>query len=100
MISWLNQDESRFLKIDWLPSYSELKDALETYGFLLNSPLEDSSDVEMVLGGNVNTMLPYISKNISFPKVFGNDEVEWLQIAKRKLGFQNEHDILFSWMSF
>ncbi|KAI3706428.1 hypothetical protein L6452_24168 [Arctium lappa] len=45
-----NEDEPRFLKIDWLPSYSELKGALETYGFLLHSPLEDSSDAEMVLG--------------------------------------------------
>ncbi|KVH90754.1 hypothetical protein Ccrd_007244 [Cynara cardunculus var. scolymus] len=45
-----NEDELLFLKIDWLPSFSELKGALETYGFLLHSPLEDSSDAEMILG--------------------------------------------------
>ncbi|KAJ9554701.1 hypothetical protein OSB04_009315 [Centaurea solstitialis] len=50
ILSLKDEDEPRFLKIDWLPSYSDLKGALETYGFLLHSPLEDSSDAEMVLG--------------------------------------------------
>ncbi|KAK1429151.1 hypothetical protein QVD17_11354 [Tagetes erecta] len=45
-----NEHESPSIRIDWLPSYSELKDALETYGFILHSPTNDSSDAEFVLG--------------------------------------------------
>ncbi|KAI3822825.1 hypothetical protein L1987_10423 [Smallanthus sonchifolius] len=45
-----NEGESPSIKIDWLPSYSELKGVLETYGFLLHSPTKDSPDTEIVLG--------------------------------------------------
>ncbi|KAK9079104.1 hypothetical protein SSX86_000774 [Deinandra increscens subsp. villosa] len=48
-----NEDESPSVRIDWIPSYSELKCFLETYGFLLHSPTndsKDSSDTEMVPG--------------------------------------------------
>ncbi|KAI7751396.1 hypothetical protein M8C21_028746, partial [Ambrosia artemisiifolia] len=43
-----NEGESPSIKIDWLPGYSGLKAALETYGFLFHSPTEDSLDTEMI----------------------------------------------------
>ena len=52
---FLNQGDSPSLKIDWLPSYSELKVGLENYGFLLHSPVKASSDAEMDLGGNISS---------------------------------------------
>ncbi|KAE9445877.1 hypothetical protein C3L33_22237, partial [Rhododendron williamsianum] len=36
------------IKIDWLPNYSEIKRALEIYGFRSDFPSRFSSDVEMV----------------------------------------------------
>ncbi|CAL5436149.1 unnamed protein product [Camellia sinensis] len=36
------------IKIDWLPNYSELKGALEIYGFILDSPSKFSSNMEIV----------------------------------------------------
>ncbi|XP_057800779.1 uncharacterized protein LOC131016168 isoform X2 [Salvia miltiorrhiza] len=39
-------DTSSF-KIDWLPRYSDLKRALQTYGFLFDSSPKSSSDIEM-----------------------------------------------------
>ncbi|KAF5810285.1 hypothetical protein HanXRQr2_Chr04g0167641 [Helianthus annuus] len=44
-----NEDESPSIKIDWLPSYSELSGALETFGFVFHSPTKDSSDTEIYL---------------------------------------------------
>ncbi|XP_076902252.1 uncharacterized protein LOC143556934 [Bidens hawaiensis] len=48
ILSLKNEDGSPSIRIDWLPSYLELKNALERYGFLLPSPNTDSSDTEMV----------------------------------------------------
>ncbi|KAI7751400.1 hypothetical protein M8C21_028750, partial [Ambrosia artemisiifolia] len=61
--------KSPSIKIDWLPSYSELKAALETYGFLFHSPTEDSSDTEMIFGDsesgeapqNIRTWIKYVA---------------------------------------
>ncbi|KAL3518438.1 hypothetical protein ACH5RR_021027 [Cinchona calisaya] len=36
------------IKLKWVPSHSELKRALEVYGFQLDSPFKLSSDVDMV----------------------------------------------------
>ncbi|KAI8530661.1 hypothetical protein RHMOL_Rhmol11G0077000 [Rhododendron molle] len=41
------------IKIDWLPNYSEIKKALEIYGFLSDFPSRFSSDVEMVNAGKL-----------------------------------------------
>lgn len=38
-------------EIKWLPNHSELRRALEVYGFLLDSPSKSSSSVEIVDGG-------------------------------------------------
>lgn len=36
------------IKIDWLPSYSDLKRAFDIYGYLLDSPSKRSSDIDMI----------------------------------------------------
>lgn len=41
------------IKIDWLPNYSEIKRALEIYGFRSDFPSRFSSDVEMVNAGKL-----------------------------------------------
>lgn len=37
LVIYSNQVDLQHVKIDWFPSYSELKLALENYGFLFNS---------------------------------------------------------------
>ncbi|GKB30933.1 hypothetical protein Tco_0870334 [Tanacetum coccineum] len=39
------EGDSSPLEINWLPSYSELSDAFDTYGFLLHSPVKASSEM-------------------------------------------------------
>ncbi|KAL8217179.1 hypothetical protein R6Q57_024016 [Mikania cordata] len=64
-----NEDESPSIRIDWLPCYSELKGALESYGFLFHFATKDSSDSEMVLGDseciepprNIRTWIKYVA---------------------------------------
>ncbi|KAJ0577163.1 hypothetical protein HanIR_Chr05g0232891 [Helianthus annuus] len=59
ILSLKNEDESPSIKIDWLPSYSELNGALETFGFVFHSPTKDSSDTEMLSGGIFIVLLPH-----------------------------------------
>lgn len=47
----LKQANSSGIKIDWLPSYSDLKRALGMYGYLLDSPSKLSSDIDMIHAG-------------------------------------------------
>ncbi|KAF5772678.1 hypothetical protein HanRHA438_Chr13g0590881 [Helianthus annuus] len=69
ILSLKNEDESTSIKIDWLPSYSELNGALETFGFVFHSPTKDSSDTEMLFGDsegseapqNVRTWIKYVA---------------------------------------
>ncbi|XP_028125457.1 uncharacterized protein LOC114322367 isoform X1 [Camellia sinensis] len=57
------------IKIDWLPNYSELKGALEIYGFILDSPSKFSSNMEIVTvdfgcGGppqNIRAWIKYVA---------------------------------------
>ncbi|XP_076919971.1 uncharacterized protein LOC143580955 [Bidens hawaiensis] len=58
VLSLKNEAASPSIRIDWLPSYSELKNALEHYGFLLPSPNNDSSDTEMVSGDSESIEAP------------------------------------------
>ncbi|KAG6438347.1 hypothetical protein SASPL_103287 [Salvia splendens] len=39
------------IKIDWLPSYSDLKRALQTYGFSFDLFSKSSADIQMVSAG-------------------------------------------------
>ncbi|GJR49456.1 hypothetical protein Tco_1399977 [Tanacetum coccineum] len=41
----VEEGDSSPLEINWLPSYSELSDAFDTYGFLLHSPVKASSEM-------------------------------------------------------
>ncbi|CAH1452555.1 unnamed protein product [Lactuca virosa] len=87
-----NEGESLSLKIDWLPTYLELNGALETYGYLLNSPKKDSCDTEMDLGDsehvgppqNIRAWIKYIStcsQARKFHFIFSTSEVEELVVV-------------------
>ncbi|KAL7595869.1 hypothetical protein Lser_V15G29018 [Lactuca serriola] len=87
-----NEGESLSLKIDWLPTYLELNGALETYGYLLNSPKKDSCDTEMDLGDsehvgppqNIRAWIKYIStcsQTRNFHFIFSTSEVEELVVV-------------------
>lgn len=55
-----NQADHSNTKLKWLPSHSELKRALQIYGFQLDSPSKLASDVEMVPPGrNFTFLLPW-----------------------------------------
>ena len=47
----INQPDHSSIKLVRVPSHSELKKALEVYGFQLDSSSKSSSDVEMVPAG-------------------------------------------------
>lgn len=49
ILSSKNKTDSS-IKIDWMPKYSEVKEALEIYGFLFNTPSKFSANVN--LGGS------------------------------------------------
>ncbi|PWA81651.1 hypothetical protein CTI12_AA185830 [Artemisia annua] len=83
------EGDSPSLKIDWLPSYSELKVGLENYGFLLHSPVKASSDAEMILGDsesmgppqNIRAWIKFVaacSKARNMRIVFSTSEAEEL----------------------
>ncbi|KAL0460137.1 UNVERIFIED_CONTAM: hypothetical protein Slati_0640900 [Sesamum latifolium] len=47
ILSLSGKADSSRIKIDWLPGYSDLRRALQSYGFLLGSPSKSSSDIDM-----------------------------------------------------
>ncbi|KAL4591598.1 hypothetical protein LXL04_004567 [Taraxacum kok-saghyz] len=92
ILSLKNKGDSPPLKIHWLPKYSELKNALETYGYLLISPTKDSCDADMDLGDskymgppqNIRAWIKYVAacsqaRNLHF--IFSVSEAEELVVA-------------------
>ncbi|GJZ92092.1 hypothetical protein Tco_0664157, partial [Tanacetum coccineum] len=86
------EGDSPSLKINWLPSYSELSIALETYGFLLHSPVKASSDAAMILGDseslgppqNIRAWIKFVaacSKTRNMRIVFSTPEAEELVVV-------------------
>ncbi|KAI3450624.1 hypothetical protein Pfo_007289 [Paulownia fortunei] len=53
ILSIKDKADSSAIRIDWLPRYSDLKRALQAYGFLLDSPSKFSSDIDMVPADSV-----------------------------------------------
>ncbi|CAA0815032.1 Unknown protein [Striga hermonthica] len=61
ILSVNDKADSSSVKIDWLPSYSDLKIALNAYGFLMDSSSKLSSEVDMV---NADSMTAGPPQNI------------------------------------
>ncbi|KAG8387596.1 hypothetical protein BUALT_Bualt02G0037700 [Buddleja alternifolia] len=74
--------DSSSIKIEWLPTYSDLESALQTYGFLLDSTSRHSSDVDMVPADSVAAGPP---QNIR----------SWIKCATFCFQIRNAH-IIFS----
>ncbi|KAL0436379.1 UNVERIFIED_CONTAM: hypothetical protein Sradi_0345800 [Sesamum radiatum] len=53
ILSLSGKADSSRIKIDWLPGYSDLRRALQSYGFLLDSPSKFSSDIDMAPADSV-----------------------------------------------
>lgn len=49
-----NEVDHLQIKIQWLPNYSQLKTALESFGFLFHLPVNPSSDKELIGGDSSN----------------------------------------------
>ncbi|GER39694.1 hypothetical protein STAS_16325 [Striga asiatica] len=58
ILSVKDKVDSSSVKIDWLPSYSDLKIALNAYGFLMDSPSKFSSEVDMVNADSISAGPP------------------------------------------
>lgn len=53
---WFNQVNGAPFEIQWLPNYQILKEALESYGFRINS----SQDAEIPEAGEFPCCLPFV----------------------------------------
>ncbi|KAH6818875.1 hypothetical protein C2S51_002478 [Perilla frutescens var. frutescens] len=53
ILSIRDKADTSTIKIDWLPRYSDLKRALQTYGFLFDSSSKFSSDINIVSDDSV-----------------------------------------------
>ncbi|XP_051134496.1 uncharacterized protein LOC127253772 isoform X2 [Andrographis paniculata] len=51
ILSRTNKDDLSSIRIEWLPRYSDLKTALLSYGYLLDSPAKVSTDIDMIQSG-------------------------------------------------
>lgn len=79
------------IKIDWLPKFSEIKRALEIYGFWSDFPSKFSSDVEMVnadsdCGGppqNIRAWIKYVAACVQVRKysIISTSEAEELIVV-------------------
>ncbi|KAK6141734.1 hypothetical protein DH2020_024536 [Rehmannia glutinosa] len=58
ILSVKDKADSSSIKIDWLPRYSDLKGALQAYGFLLDSSSKFSSDIDMVPADSITAGPP------------------------------------------
>ncbi|KAI3679482.1 hypothetical protein L2E82_51394 [Cichorium intybus] len=118
---FLQKDEgdSMPLSIEWLPSYSELKSALETYGYLLDSPKKDSCDADMDIGDskhmgppqNIRVWIKYVSacsQSRKFHYIFSTSEAEDLVVIiicllldRQLLGLSMDlHECMLSLINF
>ncbi|KAF3618693.1 putative Shugoshin-1 [Capsicum annuum] len=82
-----NQVDVVMFEMEWLPNYSELRQALEVYGFLLDFPSKSSSSMEIVDGAsdsagppqNIRSWIKYVSvycQARTKHSVFSTSEVE------------------------
>ncbi|KAL3828499.1 hypothetical protein ACJIZ3_017301 [Penstemon smallii] len=82
------QEDSSSFKIDWLPRYSDLKRALEIYGFLLDLPSSISSDIDMVPADcdttgppqNIRCWIKYAAVCCKRRSIFSTEEAEDLLV--------------------
>ncbi|XP_020552430.1 uncharacterized protein LOC105170218 [Sesamum indicum] len=58
VLSLNGKADSSSINIDWLPGYSDLRRALQSYGFLLGSPSNFSSDIDMAPADSVTAGPP------------------------------------------
>ncbi|KAK4440686.1 hypothetical protein Salat_0403500 [Sesamum alatum] len=58
ILSLNGKADSSSIKIDWLPGYSDLRRALQSYGFLLGSLSKSSSDIDIVPADSVTAGAP------------------------------------------
>lgn len=85
-----NQVDLQHVKIDWFPSYSELKLALENYGFLFNS-----SNMEYVHSSKFSYRHPVFMQNLSQMGFF----VSWKQTMHHFFCSKN-YLVILDWLSF
>lgn len=114
-----NQVETVMFEMGWLPNHSELRRALEVYGFLLDSPSKSSSSMEIVDGDsdsagppqNIKYWIKYVSvccQARAKRSVFSTAEVEdlitsviYLFLDRQLIGLSSAlKDCLHSLISF
>ncbi|KAL0369608.1 UNVERIFIED_CONTAM: hypothetical protein Sangu_0278900 [Sesamum angustifolium] len=83
ILSLSGKADSSSIKIDWLPGYSDLRRALQSYGFLLGSPSKFSSDIDMAPADRQLLGLSMVLREamLSLVNFFGDEE--WPDSCKK-----------------